>query len=397
MRARIEQRGGPGVWLATAIWLWAGQAAWGQVQPPPAVAPSSGGGSLGLKAGQEISSERIQELYRRILTDWSSGQVDRAPDELIELETAVVSDEEPKTRKRLFEAEQAVIHQVGANDLEVLVPIAVLHHEAYRRLIDGPVLGRALVINHTRKMARDLAVLYKQQAGTEGASLVASRVLTSLGGMLLRSAQYPSATDMLEEAIALDGRNVSAYLALSTIYEKNGQYKSTEGVLRQLLANDSAHAEGRLRLAVTLRRLDKPEDARKILEELVASPETSWVNALAFQDLALLESGQGKKTSAAEKVLRTAIERYPQDARLHIQLAAVLDRRGASAEAGALVEKALAFPAEGVSSARWLYNSARPDIFAEARSFLAENSRSRLPMLAQALGAPVAAATGVGR
>ena len=395
MRARIELRGGPSAWLAAAIWLWAGQAAWGQVQPP-AVAQGSGGGSLGLKAGVEVSSEKIQELYRRILTDWSSGQVDRAPDELIELETAVVSDNEPKTRKRLFEAEQAVIHQVGANDLEVLVPIAVLHHEAYRRLIEGPVLGRALVINHTRKMARDLAVLYRQQAGTEGASLVASRVLTSLGGLLLRSAQYPSAMDMLEEAIALDGRNVSAYLALSTIYEKNGQYKSTEEVLRQLLAADPAHAEGRLRRAVTLRRLEKPDEAQKILEELVAGPETSWMNALAFQELALVHGSQGK-TSAAEKVLRTAIERFPQDARLYIQLAAVLDRRGAAAEAGALVEQALAFPAEGVSSARWLYNSARLDMFDEARSFLAENSRSRLPMLAQALGAAASGDTGVGR
>jgi tetratricopeptide (TPR) repeat protein len=395
MRARIELRGGPTAWLAAAIWLCAGQAAWGQALPP-AVAQGSEGGSLGLKAGVEVSSEKIQELYRRILTDWSSGQVDRAPDELIELETAVVSDNEPKTRKRLFEAEQAVIHQVGANDLEVLVPIAVLHHEAYRRLIDGPVLGRALVINHTRKMARDLAVLYKQQAGTEGASMVASRVLTSLGGLLLRSAQYPSALDMLEEAIALDGRNVSAYLALSTIYEKNGQYKSTEEVLRQLLAADPAHVEGRLRLAVTLRRLEKSDEAQKILEELVAGPESSWMNALAFQELALVHGSQGK-TSAAEKVLRTAIERFPQDARLYIQLAAVLDRRGAAAEAGSLVEQALAFPAEGVSSARWLYNSARLDMFDEARSFLAENSRSRLPMLAQALGAAASGDTGVGR
>ena len=394
MRARIEFRGGPSVWLAAAIWLWAGQTAWGQT---PAAAPSvSGGSSLGLKAGEEVSSERIQELYRRILSDWSSGQVARAPDELIELETAVVSDTEPKTRKRLFEAEQAVIHQIGATDLEVLVPIAVLHHEAYRRLLDGPVLGRALVINHTRKMARDLAVLYKQQAGTEGASLVASRVLTSLGGLLLRSAQYPSATDMLEEAIALDTRNVSADLALATIYEKNGQYKSAEEVLLQLLEVDPVHAEGRLRLAVTLRRQEKPAEAQKILEGLVASEEISWMNALAFQELALLHGSNGK-TSAAEQVLRKAIERYPEDARLHIQLAAVLDRRGEGAEAGAMVEKALSFPAEGVSSARWLYNSARPDIFEESRSFLAENSRSRLPMLAQALGASASGDAGVGR
>jgi hypothetical protein len=72
---------------------------------------------------------------------------------------------------------------------------------------------------------------------------------------------------------------------------------------------------------------------------------------------------------------------------------------GHPGEATEQVEKALALPAGQEASARLLYNTVRPDAFAEARTFLEENSRSRLPVLAQALGAPLAAAqgTGVGR
>jgi len=67
MRARTKGRqwGGPFGGLATAVlWLWAGQAAWGQA---PAVAPQGEGSNLGLRAGEELRPERIQEIYRRIL------------------------------------------------------------------------------------------------------------------------------------------------------------------------------------------------------------------------------------------------------------------------------------------------------------------------------------------
>ena len=125
--------------------------------------------------------------------------------------------------------------------------------------------------------------------------------------------------------------------------------------------------------------------------------EPSWAMPLAYQELARIDSDAGK-TAEAEKVLRQALTRYPNDLRLHIQLAAVLDRRGAPGEATALVEKALTLPLGEEASARLLYNTVRPDSFAAARTFLEENSRSRLPVLAQALGMPPpAAGTGVGR
>jgi Flp pilus assembly protein TadD len=255
---------------------------------------------------------------------------------------------------------------------------------------------------HTRTMARDLAILYHDQSGTEGASLVSSRLLTSLGGLLQQSAQQLPAAEMFQQAVELDPKNVAALLGLATIYEKNAQTDSAVKHLRHVLEVDPGNVEGRLRLALNLRRPqdhggDHTAEAAKLLTDLTAVTEPSWAMPLAFQELARLDSDEGK-TAEAEKVLRQALKRYPNDLRLHIQLAAVLDRRGAPGEATALVEKALALPMGEEASARFLYNTVRPDAFAAARTFLAENSRSRLPVLAQALGAPPpAAGTGVGR
>lgn len=397
MRARMEGRhlGGPLVWLAAAVWLWASQTAWAQSS------------LLGLKAGEEIRPERIQELYRKILTDWSAGQTDRAPDELIELETTVVVDTDARTHKTLLKAEQEVIHQVGQADIEVLVPIAVLHHEAYRRLLARGGRGHALAMGHTRNMAKDLALLYQDQAGAEGAALVASRLLTSLGGLLLQSAQQLPAAAMFQKAIELDGHNVPALLALSTVYEKNAQADSAIKLLRQALTAEPANAEARLRLALNLKRLDQTAESQKLLEGLTAEKEATWVTPLAYQELARLAGDRGK-SSEEEKVLRQAIERFPDDLRLRIQLAAVLDRRGAPGEATALVEKALEASSDTgaktgaktggeVSNARYLYNAVRADEFASTRAYLDENAKSRLQMLAQALSAPPAdAQTGTG-
>jgi tetratricopeptide (TPR) repeat protein len=384
------------LWLAMAMCLAAGRLAWAQT--PGAPAPGEATGSLGLKTGEKIPSARIQELYRRILKDWSAGETDRAPDELIELETAVVVEGDIGTRKTLLKAEQAVIHQVGAADIEVLVPIAVLHHEAYRRLLERGWRGRATAMGHTRTMARDLAILYYQQSGSEGAALVSSRLLTSLGGMLLQAAQQLPAAELFQEAVELDGRNTGALLGLAAIYEKNAQPESAVKYLRRALETAPGSPEAKLRLALNLKRLNQLAESRKLLEELAADSDPSWVAPLAYQELARLDSDENQ-AGEAEKVLRRALARFPDDARLLIQLAAVLDRKGEGREATALVERILSSPAaREASSARFLYNTVRPEAFAEARTFLAENSRSRLPVLAQALSAQLeVSGAGVGR
>lgn len=360
---------------------------------PPAAAPGATASAAPQPGTKRAETARIQTRYREILSAWVSGEVDQAPDDLIELEIAAVADGNPKSRKLLLSAEQAVIHELGATSLEVLVPIAMLHHEAYSRHLSRGVRQAPLAVIHARQMARDLAVLYNQQSGSEGSALVASRVLTSLGGMMLEHAQQIPAAELFYQALELDRRNVPARLALATIYEKAAQAESAAKTLREVLAVDPENPEARFRLAMSLKRLDQKTDARKLLEGLAAESSPSWVTPLVYQELARLHS-EFDRWADAEKVLRAGLGRYPDHVRLHVELASVLDHRGSFGEARTLMEKVVALPPNPGDNERLLYNSVRPEAFAEARSILEDNSRSRLPVLAQALGTPTSGGEG---
>ncbi|HYN20865.1 MAG TPA: tetratricopeptide repeat protein [Thermoanaerobaculia bacterium] len=356
--------------------------------PGVQVIDSSGGGESKREQG-----DRVQARYREILSAWVSGEVDRAPDDLIELEKGVVADGDPKSRKRLLQSEQAVIHELGATSLEVLVPIAMLHHEAYSRFLAQGIRQAPLAVTHARSMARDLAILYHQQSGTEGSAVVASRVLTSLGGMMMERAQQQPAAELFFQALQLDGRNIAARLALASVYEKNAAPESAINSLRELLKLDPDHSEARFRLAMNLKRMGDSGEAKRILTEMAAANDASWVAPLVYQELARLHA-QAEVYAEAEKVLRAGLGRFPDHVRMHIELASVLDRRGSFGEAKTLMQKIVSLPPGPGDAERLLYNTVRPETFAEARSILEDNSRSRLSVLAQALGTPTSGGEG---
>jgi Flp pilus assembly protein TadD len=342
----------------------------------------------GIRSGasrREIN-DAVQVRYRQILAAWASGQTDKAITDLMALETSVVHDDDAGSRKRLLKAEEAVIHEIGAANLETLVPVAMLHHDVYRHYLELGAKGRSLLLVHSRGMTRDLAIIYKEQSGSEGAALVSSRILTSLGGMLQQYAQQLPAAEMFYQAVELDPRNTAAMLSLAIIYEKNSQAESAVSVLRKLLAAEPGNAEARLRLALSLKRLGKTDEARKGLVELADAKEPTWVSSLAAQELARLLSTQGSP-AGAQKVLEAAIKNTPDDPRLYVQLAAVLDRKGEVRGAQAVMEKVLSLRS-AESSSRFLYNTTRQETFAEARHFLDDNARSRLSLLAEALSVP---------
>ena len=345
--------------------------------------------------GRKVQEDEIQSRYRKILAAWAGGQTERAATDLMAMETSVVTDVDPNSRKRLLKAEQAIIHEVGAANLETLVPIAMLHHEVYRRYLEQG-RGHALVLSHARGMTKDLAILYREQSGSEGAALVSSRILTSLGALLQTAYQQLPAADLFTLAAEMDPRNTAALLGLSTVLEKNARYEATAETLRRLIQADPDHNEGKVRLAVNLHRLKQTEEARTLLEGVIASEAEAWVVSLAIQELAALHQEAGK-LDAARKVLEAGIERFPSDPRLYVQLSSVLDRKGESRSAHALMEKVIELRQQAPeAAARFLYNTVREETFIEARRFLDENARSRFSVLAQALDTPNNASVAVG-
>ena len=346
-------------------------------------APSQPSGRLSKRDQQDA----VQNKYRQILAAWAGGQTEKAASDLMVLETSVVHDDDPGSRKRLLKAEEAIIHEIGGANIETLVPIAMLHHEVYRRYLQHGAKGRSLLLVHSRGMTRDLAMLYKEQSGSQGAAMVSSRILTSLGGLLQQYAQQLPAAEMFYRAMDMDPRNTAAMMGLAIVYEKNSQYQSAADMLVKIVAADPAYSEARLRLALNQKRLGRTDEAQKGLQELADAKEATWVASIAAQELARLLC-EKSNLAGAQKVLEAAVRRFPDDPRLVVELSSVLDRKGEVRTAQALMEKVVTMNVATADSSRLLYNTTRQETFAEARRFLDENAHSRLSLLAEALSVP---------
>jgi tetratricopeptide (TPR) repeat protein len=346
--------------------------------PPAAPVPP-------LTPGEQPKPERVQALYRQVLVDWASGKSEKAFSELAALETTVVNDKDPASAKRLLKAEEKIIDQVAGTDLEVLLPIARLHFEVFQLYANENAKGRALVENHSRAMVHDLAILYRQQSGSQGAALVASHLLTSLAELLQRGSQHQAAATLYTQAAELDPHNVVPALRLGVTYEKFEQYQSAVGWLRKVVAIDPKNAEARLRLAINLGRLHKAAEAASLFEGLIAEEGDSWIKPVAFQELANLEVHR-EAFARAEAVLHAGVEHFPETVRMRVQLAALLDREGKIREARQVVEEVLTLRVGTVEeAARFRYNNTTADSVAASRSFFEENASSRMRVLAEAL------------
>ena len=344
---------------------------------------------LGLRPGERLNDDRIQDFYRSALALWAGGQDDAAAQRLMAVEAAVVREGDIDARKGLLKAEEKVVQELAASSLEVLVPMAVLHHEVYRRHLDQGERRHKLLTAHARGMARDLAVLYERHAGNDRARVTAALLLNSLAGYLLDASQQLLAGQMFTLATSYDPRSVPAYMGLAVIYEKSGQYESAIGSLRGALGVDPMQPQALLRLGVNLHRTGQSDNAVRALRPLTGMP--GWIGALAVEELARVHADE-KDLAAAESVLRAGLERFPNEGAIYLQLAALLDRQGKVIEGRELMGRFLALPAAERGDARLRYNQDPAQLWEAVRRQLVESARSSLPLLAQALGQPAAPA-----
>jgi tetratricopeptide (TPR) repeat protein len=344
-----------------------------------------------LASGEKPKPDRVEALYRQALVHWAEGKSEIAFHELAALETAVVNDKDAASAKRLLRAEEKVIDQVAGTELEVLLPIARLHFEVFQLYLNDNAKGRTLVENHSRTMVHDLAILYRQQSGSQGAALVASHLLTSLAELLQRGSQHQAAAALYTQAAELDPHNPVPALRLAVTYEKFEQYKSAVGWLRKVLAIEPSNAEASLRLAINLGRLGKAAEAAKLLEGLTAEKSVSWVTPVACQELARLEERRDA-FARAEAVLRAGMVRFPRTVRMRLQLAALLDREGKIREGRQVIEEIPALEVGTVEEgARFRYNNTTAESVAVSRSFFEQNASSRMRVLAEVLARTAAA------
>ncbi|MEA2694082.1 MAG: Tetratricopeptide repeat [Acidobacteriota bacterium] len=332
----------------------------------------------------------IQQAYRKILARWASGARGEAVNDLKALERGVIGAD-GKGRDKLWKAEIQAVRELEEAQHETLLPVMVLHQESYAayREVHNPFLSL-----HARNLTRSLAEVYAARGATEGAKISAARVLTSLGSYIQEAALTDLAAELYARSLELDPVNEVALLGLGALFEKSGRYPSAIGYLTRLVKAHPGQAEGKLRLALSLERNPvgseigghaPAAEIKRLLRELIAGDSPGWVRNLAYEELAVRYSRDGEQEKA-EAVLKEGITKFPNEPRLYIELASVLERRGQWGAAAQMAEKVQSLPLGAEESARFRYSRWGPEALFALRASLRETSDARLALLSQALG-----------
>lgn len=330
------------------------------------------------RARQVALTRAVSRAYRTVLQRLAAGDREGAVENLLEIEGRTL-EEAGGRFAMLFEAEMSVVESLAAIQPEALVPVARLHHEAYRRSREENRFGLAA---HSRSMAAAVAERYASTGG-EGAAETASDFLAMVGDELQQARVYRTAQGHLRRALDLDPGNTHALLLLAVGLERAGDYQRTAEILEELVAANPKAPEARLRLGINLLRLGRSEQGRAILERLIREHNPDWVLAVALEELAM-ERLRAGDVNGAVRLLQRGLARLPDQGRLAIQLAYALDRAGRHGEAREALDR-LSAASAGEPSPRHLYSLWPPGDRQEIDESLARGAVLRLPALGSAL------------
>lgn len=330
------------------------------------------------RRGYDEASELVTG-YQSVLTLLATGRREDALEALYAFETAAMEGRQPVEIERLFQAEVEVVRALGRRDIESLVPVLVLHHDAYPMYVNR---GRPFLGGHASRMAAALADLYAREGGSEGSRVLGARALASLGIYAQQTGVKLQGMGLMLHALEFDPHNEAALLGIASIHERSGNYHRAAERLLDLLRRYPKHREGRLRMAVNLDRLGETRQARKLLQELVAEATRDWAGSLAYEELARLHREAGNH-DGAERILWEGLERFPENGRLRTQLAFVLDHQHKPKRALSVIQELTAQEPPAEPSPRRRYGLGPQEAYQEVLAGLEQSASARMPRLAR--------------
>ncbi|MFQ5525848.1 MAG: hypothetical protein ACE5GX_06255 [Thermoanaerobaculia bacterium] len=351
-------------------------------------------GALAPVAEAAIRAREAQTRYRSVLTELASDGIVPALDSLASLEAEAVGEHPGRKRiEGFWKLKLGVIRELlQSQPIEVLIPVIMLHHEAYYYYMerkDGVLAG------HARTMATELADIFAEQAQTREASVLAGWVLTSFGAQLQEMRSLRGSTAFYHRAVEWDPSNRLALLNIAINFEKVGEYRPAIESFERLLKTWPDYAAAKLRLANCRIRLlgtfqdevhkQRREWALRVFQDLSRSNEADWIRSIAYQEWVrdLLEHG---RVNDAEAVLREALDSLHQDQQLKVQLISLLDRTRRRSEANALLDSVKNTQYTG-DSARQIYDSFPHTGLDQAREKLLVAMSENMTLLATGVGA----------
>ena len=282
-------------------------------------------------AAKEMRPLEIKQRYAQVLETLATGSLDQAVTDLVEFEQAAVGNEQPwRHVDTLWRAKLQVIRDLLASqDFALLMPIIVLHHDAYFRYAE---IDRRHLAQHSRTMSVELAEILADRSGTRAARSFAGWTLVSIATYLWSPSNIGGSADLFYRAQLIDASNDVALTGLGAAWERSGAYlKAIESLTR---AQRLRPADPELSLRLALCNMRYPDGAHEQalaqLSSLTKAEAPGWIRSVAYQELARAQ-WVTDGASSGEAILREGLQELPGDQQLSLQLAAVLDaqrRRG---------------------------------------------------------------------
>jgi tetratricopeptide (TPR) repeat protein len=302
----------------------------------------------------DLGIRDFQTEYRQILDLYSNGEQDRAVRDLVELETGLTESKTAASIKTLWRAKLHVVRDLLATGNDILVPVALFHEQAYLEYLRRK---NSALATHSRIMAMELIEVYAADTDQNPDLVLASNVFTSLAGHLQKYYRDSDATALYYQAIRLDPSNGTALLGVAAIHERHGDYRLAIKHLERLIALDPDCHEGRLRLGVNLSRAGRLDESADTLRPLLEADQPTWIISVAYEEAARVEIDRGDLYGAYEMLLE-AVDRFPHDTTLPIQLAYVADRAGTGPDDLDLAEALRRGNGQSSRSPRYIYSQA---------------------------------------
>ena len=274
-----------------------------------------------LAAAKAMKPLEIKQRYLEVLGVLASGDLEQSLAGLLELEQAVVGDQQAwRYVDNLWRAKLQVIRDLLASQSpEMLRPIIVLHHDAYFRYSE---MERAHLAQHSRTMAAELARIYAERAGTPRAKIFSGWVLTSFGAYLWSPSNIGASADLFYLTFMVDPGTKVALRGLAAAWERSGNYE----YLQKALALEPGDPQLGLRMALCQLRYPEGYRLRALgtLDKLTDPQNPAWIRSIAYQELARVQLADDDR-AAAESTIRSGLQALPGDQQISLQLAAILD------------------------------------------------------------------------
>lgn len=338
-------------------------------------------------AAKGMKPLEYKQGYRKVLQVLAGGDLEQALVDLAELERRATGEEEAwKFLDNLWRLKLQVIRDLLANrSPDLLMPIIVLHHDAYFLYTE---MERPYLAQHSRTMASELSEVYAERAGTASAGAFAGWTLSSFGTFLWSPSNIGGSADLFYRTFLVDPGNLVAMRGLAAAYERAGDYPKAIEYLMLALAQEPGDPETLLRLALCQMRqdLDAADAVMPSLAKLTGEQYPEWVRSIAYQESTRVHLEEGD-TETAEALLRQGLQELPGDQQLSLQLAMILDGKRRRSDSLATLE-AIRIDGWEKDSPRLIYDFWMPPDLETVRDELRQEMQKGNAALAASLVAP---------